>query len=206
MIDILSSVKDYLNIETTDVSNDTLLNRFISSSQKEIENYLDQPIERVSYDVRSLNATLCTYKGRNVGIIRFPQFRFYFTCPISVLSIKYREEPEDDEIEMTDEVDYNCYYDNYVFIVELSNHFDLNYIYSVELDLGWDTTSDIPSDIIDVAVEKVAIKYLQSPLKNSTLGLNSKGESLSGGSSTTSYRSLIDEWNKRLNVYKRYTL
>jgi len=204
MVDILDEIKGYLAIDLTDTTNDVLLNRLTASAQKEVENYLNSPFELVSVVARKLNVRTTTYiyndLGVKVGIFTGNQVRFYYNVPVSVSSIYYRADSDDDATLISDEY-YDEYFDGYVYVIEFSDYYNSDYIYTINLAVGWENAS-IPEDIMDVLIEMVSIKYLQSPLIDKTLGLNSKATSLSGGNASDSFKDMRNEWRSRVDPYK----
>lgn len=184
---ISSRVKEYLKLNGN--TNDTFIGHLIDDVTTEIESYCGQPIEQVSIILKKLQIVDDT--------VILP-----FTVPVVIMSIEYTL-PFENSYSTLEPTEYEFYYDGYVPMIWFRNGIDDEYTWKITVAAGY-TPSDIPKEILSVAIEMVAIKFKESVVGEDRLGKQSISTGMSGSNSTTTFKDLLPSWKAKLQKYKVY--
>ena len=192
MINVLSQVKAYLNMDPVATTHDVYLTQLIVNTQKEVDSYIDQPIEQsgvnLRTELRNVNGTLSIY--------------IPYTVPVSVIEVYFKSmSPVVTTWTLIDPTMYNLYYNGNVQYIYLNQGISTAYEYRISLAVGY-LTASIPADIQQVVTEMVAIKYKNSVQGDNTLGKASVGTSMNGASVTDSMKEMWPQWKRILSKYQ----
>ena len=184
MIVTLNELKQYLNLKTAVTTNDTVLTSFITQSQSEIKDYLRFEPE---------SGTRTIYFNSNSGLY----YQINDVNITAITSLAYRNLPTESYTTVSSSL-YATQQISGLTWLYCSNGFayDINRLIYV----GGYTT--IPDTIKAVCLEKAAIKYKNSGIGESNLGLQQRGENVASTSMTTIYKELQNKWNTMLDPYR----
>ena len=184
MIVSLVECKRYMNFDTAVTTNDTLLTQFIN----EAENYINR---YVRFNVASASRTIeFGYQSGNYLFLNDMNVT-------AITSLKYKSLPTES---------YTTVSSSKYAIQKIKG---LYYLYC-ENGFGYDINelvytagfSTIPDVIKSVAIEMVVMKYKESGVGKSQLGLSVQTENHNNYSVTNQIQSLYSKWHNMLNEYK----
>lgn len=187
---LLADVKSYLKITKSDY--DTILGKFITSIETHLKLLLNQPIQQEGLVLKKLD-------------IEGDYIVLPYTVPTVVSSVQYTLPFESTLYTLTETTDYVIFYEGYVQKIWIKGGINKDYVWKISVAAGW-ATAAIPDDLIQVGIEMVSMKFKESVVGDNILGKSNVSSSMSGGSSTTSYKDMMTEWNKVLNKYKIYSI
>ena len=176
---------DWLNIGTT-TTYDAMLDRFIDSTEAEIEGICGQPVDLT---------TVCReFEGDSNVWVRLP-----YTSPVSLTALSYRDEPDDTWTTVTGGVVFSP---NGVPKIYLENRFTGSW-YSATLAVGYTTA---PQDVQTCAYELCKELWLETPFASQVerFGVSSITEADAGISIAKALVRARTWVENRLQPYKTY--
>lgn len=185
-LNILSKVKTFLNLSKTD--QDTFLTDLINEVEKEISNYLRQPISQTAINIKNI-----LLDGDDVLLP--------YTVPCGIISIQYTE-PFATSSTVIDPLEYFTYYKGSVQRIKFKNLYK-NYIYSITVAVGW-LDANIPLDILSVATDLVVYRFKESVKGENLLAKTTTSSNQNGMVMTNSYKG--DFINSRLRLLDHYKI
>ena len=202
----LVDVKQYLNIELTDVTNDDLFLSWITQATSRIERFIDQPVvSREAVDILDGNGgwTILAKTGRIISLVSNGQPGSLLDAS-AINNVQYRTLALDPwQAIVTDAAQIYVdpiapwkvqLLDWYLFFVGFGN-------IRLRYNAGFAT---VPGEISEVAVEMVADNWNQSKRSASPrLGLKTINRGGVGQSLGDSFDNMDDRWKRKLQRYRR---
>ncbi len=187
MLITLNELKTFLNIETAETGEDTILTSFITQSQNLIESYLNYTVESASntaYIIGNNSAVHC----------------FGFVPVTAISSISRRKTPLE-AWETVSSSKYSIYELNGLYNVYYDDVFDYAF-YRIIYTQGYST---VPHGIKQCCIELSANMYKTYTRGN--IGISSEIQTNGGAAATTAYK---DVWaslmSNKLSMYRLQTI
>lgn len=189
------NVINYLGLSSdTETNVIDYIDTAISVAESEIESYCGQPIIPTDITV-TFNGT-----GNN-------EYMFNHFPVLSISSLKYYENPLENPVVYTADVDYKIKKIDSVYFLYFANDFMLGGFYEAIIKVGY---LKIPAEISHIGVEMCSNIIKQSDVlggkgSGGRLGIQTiNTSSLAGlGNVNITFKELFPRWEKVLNKYKR---
>lgn len=191
MLTDLARLKQYLDIDSGDTSQDDFLTDILTSVSTLVKKTCGQEIESGSSTI--------TFFGDDWFVDGlFYVFRNHKVN--SITSFKYKEALTD-SFTTVDSSKYELIKDNNTFKLYNEDGFTASNYYEIIASVGWST---VPEDIQQIAVEMSVVKVAESSTKIglSRLGLSSMSKNIDGFTANTTFNDLFQtRWLKQLKPY-----
>lgn len=189
MISLAALKASYLNYAGTE--HDGKLQAYIDAATRTCEDICDQPLlERQitrSFDCHSLPV------GNELPL--------YYTTPctlVSVVGYEYHGAPAQ---ALTDVV---LAYSGTILVAYRDAGYDDFTTVTITVSVGY-ALANIPSQLAQVAAEMAVLSFRMTDYDQQRLGVAQSARNEGGVVATTQYKSMYDDWRRRLRAWRRYS-
>ena len=174
---------DWLNIDSSDTSKDTLLTTLISYASAHLRNYCNQPIEQESVD-KIFAGDGTTWHD------------FYYTVPITISSLSYRDTPLDSWTTISNSPTVYSLQDSVLYYDDAYSEA----WYKAALSVGY-ASNAIPNAIKEVCSEMVVELYKATAHGEDSTGVSQTSISQGGVTTTKVFNDVLKRNELKLQRY-----